>query len=285
MAKRVLIAGCGYVGSRLAELLAAEGHEVTALRRSAVAMGPGITAIAADLVRGTGLEQLPEAIDTVFYTVGADQFSEEAYRAAYVLGLKNLLTALAARGGKPRVIYTSSTGVYAQDDGEQVDEQSEARPTKFSGRVLLEGETLALQHGGEASVVRFAGIYGPGRSRLIDQVRAGAAYTMAGRKQYLNLIHRDDCAGVLRHLMLLEAPAPVYVGVDNEPLERGELLQWIAARLGVPPPQVRAADEAPDPQRGGNRRASNALLRASGYAFKFPDARAGYGAMMESESA
>ena len=133
----------------------------------------------------------------------------------------------------------------------------------------------------EATVVRFGGIYGPGRTRLIDQVRCGAAYSLAGRTQYLNLIHRDDCAGVLRHLMLLDAPAPVYCGVDTEPLERGELLGWLADPLGVPHPLAVNAEGHPDPQRGGNRRVSSARLRASGYTFRYPTAREGYGAMID----
>ena len=279
--RKVLIAGCGYVGSALALRLAEEGHAVTTLQRSQRELGPGISAVRADLVSGEGLEQIAGEFDTVYYTVGADTFSEQAYRDAYVVGLRNLVAGLAAKGVRPRVIYTSSTGVYAQDGGEWVDESSETRPEKFSGRVLLEGETALRESGLESVVVRFAGIYGPGRSRLIDQVRSGTAYVLAGRTQYLNLIHRDDCAGMLRNLMLLPNPAPLYVGVDDAPMERAELLRWLAERMGAPAPRELPEGAAPDPQRGGNRRASNALLRASGYAFQYPDARAGYGAMLD----
>lgn len=276
--RKVLIAGCGYVGGALAQLLAGEGQAVHALRRSARAMGEGVHTLQADLVSGKGLDALPADLDTVFYTTGADSFSEEAYRNAYVVGLRNLVARL---GSKPRLIYTSSTGVYAHDAGEWVDENSETRPTKFSGTILLEGEAAVRESGLEATVVRFGGIYGPGRTRLIDQVRSGTAYTLAGRTQYLNLIHRDDCAGILRHLMLLDSPAPLYCGVDTEPLERGELLGWMANRLGVRHPPAVNAGGQPDPQRGGNRRVSSARLRASGYTFRYPTAREGYGAMID----
>ncbi len=279
---RALIAGCGYVGGALAQRLAAEGHHVTVLRRSRVAMGEGITAVQADLVRGVGLADLADDYDTIFYTVGADGFSEAAYRNGYVVGLQNLLQAL--KGTPQRLLYTSSTGVYAQDDGETVDETSETRPTKFSGQILLEGEALALSAWIPGVVVRFGGIYGPGRTRMIDSVRAGTAYALSDRMQYLNLIHRDDCAGVLRHLMLLEGPETVYNAVDDAPMERGALIAALAARIVVPVPPSRPADASPDPQRGGNRKVSNARLRASGYEFHFPSPVLGYTTSLDGTS-
>lgn len=272
--QQVLIAGCGYVGTALAHRLAAEGTRVTVLRRSRADAAEGILALQADLVGGTGLGAIPDDIDTIFYTVGADGFSEAAYRNAYVVGLQNLLHAV---GGAPRrLIYTSSTGVYAQDAGEIVDESSETVPTKFSGRILLEGEAVALASHIPSVVVRFGGIYGPGRTRLLDSVRAGSAYALSDRVQYLNLIHRDDCAGVLRHVMMLERPETIYNAVDDVPMERGALITALAGILGVSVPPPRLAGETADPQRGGNRRVSNARLRNSGYVFAFPGSVAGY---------
>ena len=276
---RVLVAGCGYVGSALALRLAGEGHAVTALRRSPVSLGEGIAAVQADLVGGAGLDTLPGDFDTIFYTVGADGFSEAAYRNAYVVGLQNLLRAI--KGAPQRLIYTSSTAVYAQDNGETVDETSETAPTKFSGQILLEGEAVALSARIPGIVVRLGGIYGPGRARLLDSVRAGTAYALSDRVQYLNLIHRDDCVGALRHLMLLDAPAPRYNAVDNTPMERAALIAALAEQLGLPVPPARPASGAADPQRGGNRKVSNGLLRASGYEFSWPSAVQGYCAAID----
>lgn len=276
--KTVLIAGSGYVGSALALKLDESGHRVYALRRSAASPGGAVLPLRADLTTGEGLAALPEQLDTIFYTIAADEFSEAAYRAAYVDGLQRLLGAL--KSPPRRLIYTSSTGVYAQDGGEWVDECSETRPARFSGQILLQGETVARESGVSAIVARLGGIYGPGRTRIVDSVRAGTAYALADRVQYLNLIHRDDCAGVLAHLMELAAPEAVYNAVDCSPVERGELIAWLAARLNVPVPPRRPATEAPDPQRGGNRRISNARLIASGYSFLYPDCRAGYAALI-----
>ena len=98
-----------------------------------------------------------------------------------------------------------------------MDETSETSPREFSGRRLLEGEQLFLQSPFPATIVRMAGIYGPGRTRLIDQVRRGEAICQTGEPRYTNRIHRDDCAGVLRHLMSLSSPDAMYLGTDHEP--------------------------------------------------------------------
>ena len=70
-----------------------------------------------------------------------------------------------------------------------------------------------------AVVVRLAGIYGPGRTRLIDRVRAGEPCSAV----YTNRIHHDDCAGLLRHLLRLERPRPRYLGADHEPATQCEV--------------------------------------------------------------
>lgn len=276
--RRVLIAGCGYIGSALALRLSAEGIQVTALRRSALPIGDGISLIKADLVKGTGMAALTDEYDTVFYTVGADGFTEESYRNAYVTGLQNLLGAF--KVGPKRLLFTSSTGVYAQDGGEVVDENSPTNPSRFSGRVLLEGEALVHQSAMGGVVVRFGGIYGPGRSRLLDSVRAGTTYALSDRTQYLNLIHRDDCVGVLRHLMLLEHCESLYNAVDDTPMERGDLISALSLALGMPVASKRPASDTTEPQRGGNRRISNARIRSTGYVFAHPDPVSGYLALI-----
>lgn len=279
----ILIAGCGYVGTQLGLDLAAAGHAVWGLRRNAAELPPGLHPFAADLSLPETLRPLPGQFDYVFYTAGASGFDEASYRRAYVEGLRNVLDALAAEGQRPkRIFFTSSTGVYHQDDGEWLDEDSPALPARFSGRVLLEAEALLLQSAFPATVCRLGGIYGPGRTRLIEMVRRGEAECASGRTHYLNLIHRDDAAGVLAHLMSLEAPDPLYLVVDDEPVERCALLRWIAQELGVAAPRVVEAQEGHEPQRGGNRRVSNARLKRSGYTFRYASYRQGYGDMLGS---
>ncbi|HXH11968.1 MAG TPA: SDR family oxidoreductase [Alphaproteobacteria bacterium] len=278
---RILIAGCGYVGSALGVRLAALGHEVWGLRRTATGLPAGVHHVAADLKDPHTLRQLPPAIDTVFYTAAADGMDDAAYRAIYVDGLRYLLEALVSQRQSPRrVFFTSSTAVYAQAHGEWVDEASPTEPEHFTGRRVLEGERLLLTGPFPATVLRLGGIYGPGRVGLIERVRQGLARCREGSALYINRIHRDDCAGALHHLMTLPQPDAVYIGVDHEPAEQCDVLRWLAAQLGAPPPRVEALPGVEPRRSRTNKRCCNAKLIASGYTFRYPTFRDGYAALL-----
>lgn len=279
--QRVLIAGCGDVGTRLGLALASDGDEVVGLRRHPESLPAPIVRARGDLQSGDGLAVAARGVHVLVYAAAADGFGDEAYRAAYVAGLANVLAALRDEGAPlERVLFTSSTAVYAQDDGAWVDETSPTEPAGFSGRRLLEAESVALAAGVPASVLRLAGIYGPGRTRLIDDVRSGhATVSEQGAPTWTNRIHADDCAGAARHLLRLppERAHGVWLGVDHEPCDRGVVLDWLADRLGVARPRrVAATASAPARTRGSNKRCSSAKLRAAGYAFRFPTFREGY---------
>jgi nucleoside-diphosphate-sugar epimerase len=286
---RTLIAGCGYVGRELARRLLADGDEVWALRRRPAApprdaldaLPDAVHPIAADLTASPDALALPDALDRVVYALAADAFTESAYRAAYVDGLRNLLAALARQSSPPRrLVYVSSTGVHAQTAGEWIDETSPTEPTGFSGRTLIEAERNALAGQIPATVLRLGGICGPGRASIIDSVLNGEATLDPAADRWTNRIHRDDAAGAIRHLLRLDRPDAVYFGVDNEPALRNDILCWLADRLGRPhPPFAPAAASAP--RRGGNKRCRNARLLAAGYAFRYPTYREGYGALIE----
>lgn len=277
---RVLIAGCGYVGEALGKLLLADDHEVWGLRRNPRSLPAGIESIAADLAQPEGLTDLPGGIDFVFYLVSPSGSEDALYRHAYVDGLRGLIGALHRDGQRPRLLFSSSTAVYRQHDGEWVDESSEAAPDHWSGKRLLEGEQIALQALPSAAVVRFGGIYGPRRTQLIDRVRSGRAVFRAAPPQYTNRIHRDDCAGALRHLMELENRDSIYLAVDNEPAEERAVLLWLAGVMGSPEPREAGKPEVSKRPRG-NKRCRNARLVQSGYTFRYPTFREGYSAVLE----
>ncbi len=284
---RVLIAGCGDVGTRLGLLLAAEGHEVWGARRQVRKLPGALRGLAVDLSEIESLSRLPEALDLVVYTAAADQSTEEAYRRAYVDGLRNVLAAVG--GGPGRILFVSSTSVYGQRDGAWVDEASPTEPSGFRGRLILEGEELLAAHDSPTIAVRFAGIYGPGRARLVDSVRSGVAVCFDDPPLYTNRIHADDCAGALRHLGLAEntpdSPHSVVLGVDHEPAADGEVKRWLARQLGVSDPPsaepLSGSGGAAGPRSRASKRCSNRLLLASGYRFLFPDYRVGYAAVLK----
>lgn len=266
---RVLIAGCGYTGARAATLLQRRGFDVFGARRSAAALPAGVTPVPIDLLEGD-LSELPPALDAVVWSVSPEP-TEAGYRAAYVDGPARLLQHIAERGDPlARTVLVGSTSVWNHEDGRAVDEGTPPCPADFRGAAVLDGEQVLRQHGGSSVALRFSGIYGPGRARLIDRVAAGA--TPPARAVHSNRIWADDGAKAIVHALSLEAPAPMYVVTDDEPADLREVYAWLAEQLEVP---LGAPSDA-YPGRGGSKRCSNRLLRDSGLELEVPDFRAGY---------
>ncbi|HYH45486.1 MAG TPA: NAD-dependent epimerase/dehydratase family protein, partial [Thermoanaerobaculia bacterium] len=259
---------------------------VWGLRRDPTGLPAQIQPLAADLADPSSLAVLPEGLEAIAYTAAAGASTEPAYQAAYVQGLANLLEALAARGEQiRRVLFTSSTAVYGQSAGEWVDETSPTEPAGFSGRILLEAERVLARGPFPGIAVRLGGIYGPGRTRLLRQVLASEA-RLPAEPAYTNRIHRDDCAGLLAHLLALAEPQLLYLGVDHDPADLRDVYLWLAEQLGSPPPQAAepGASATGARTRAGSKRCSNARLLASGYRFLYPTFREGYGELIEQEA-
>ena len=279
---RILIAGCGDVGTALGLSLAERGHDVFGARRSAHRLPEPLHPLPVDLTDARAVERAVPAVEVVVYAVAAGSRDEGAYRRAYVDGVSTLLDVLEARAKPPRrVFFVSSTSVHGERGGEWIDETTPPAPRGFAGESLVAGERRMLASPIPATVVRFAGIYGPGRGWMIERARAGASCA-GDPPKFTNRIHRDDCAGVLAHLVGLgDRCDDVYIGVDDAPVEECDVLDWLAARLGAPSPRrVRGGEAA---ARGSGKRCSNARLRASGYRFRYPTFREGYAAVLAGE--
>lgn len=279
----VLIIGCGDIGIALGRELIAEGHRVVGVRRHTDALsGTGIEPLALDLstLDDKGGDALPEA-DYVIYTVSADRFEESAYQTAYPDGLKRTLGVLSQHKTPPKqVFFVSSTSVYGQQEGEVINEQSPASAQSFSGLLMREAEQALLDHEIPGTVVRFSGIYGPGRDRMIRQVAEGRVAAITP-EIYSNRIHRDDCTGILRHLINRqergEALDPIYLGSDSEPATLYAVMTWLAGKL-----KVEATETMQSPlRRRASKRCDNARVVASGYAFRYPSFREGYAQLLK----
>lgn len=276
MKKTTLILGCGDIGIQLGKQLIEAGHRVIGARRNVDALeATGIEAVALDVADETTLTALPDA-DIVVYAVTADRFEETAYEAAYPQGLKAILQEFAKRDRSPRrLFFVSSTSVYAQHEGEEVDETSLTEPHGFSGTLMREAEQALLDHALPGTVVRFSGIYGPGRDRLIRQVSEGRI-AAANPPLYSNRIHRDDCAGILAHLIRMtlddEPLETVYLASDCDSAPLHEVMTWIAKRLKVETPEVIQSPL----RRRSSKRCNNRRLLDTGYTFRYPSFREGY---------
>ncbi len=271
MGGRLLIVGCGYVGRELARRAAARGWAVRAVVRtphSAAALAKdGIDAVAGDASQPELWRGLGPPPDAVVACAAPGRGEAAAYEAVY-----QRLAVRAARfaAGRP-FLFTSSTSVYAQEDGSEVTEDSPAEPASATGRILRAAEDACLGAGG--CVARVTGIYGPGRSVWLRRFREGTAALDGHGSRWLNQAHRDDiAAGIL--FLVERGAAGIFNLSDNEPVRQRDLFMWLAERLGLPMP-------GPGPENGGrkggasNKRVLNARLRGLGWVPEFPTFREG----------
>ncbi|PTS84895.1 NAD(P)-dependent oxidoreductase [Pseudomonas sp. HMWF032] len=280
MSKTLMIAGCGDVGSRLGQQLSAVGWTVYGLRRSVALLPQGIRPVAGDLHTDACPAAWPsEPLDYLVYCAAATEHDEAGYRAAYVDGLRRVLGWLAQQGQWPkRLLFVSSSGVYGQQLGEWVDENSPAEADSYSGRIMREAEQLALRSGLPASLVRLTGIYGPGREWLLKQVRQG--YRVVSEPPlYGNRIHVDDAAGLLAYLLQADvrgvALDDCYIGVDDQPAPLHEVVAWLREQLDISHWSAEATV-----RRTGSKRCSNGRARALGWQPQYPSYREGYTAIL-----
>ena len=274
-----LVSGpCQHIG----QMMLAQGWRVTGLRRAPASLPEGFERLAADLTSSDCPAGWPERVDYLVYCPAAGRRDPDLYRALYVDGLQRVVGWLKERKQKPRyLLQVSSTAVYGQTDGEWVSENSPALADSATAPLLIEAEDIALRSGIPASVVRLGGIYGPGRTRLIEQVRDGL-HVPQEPVQYTNRIHRDDAAGLLAHLLLQadqgEWLAPCYLGVDDEPAPLYDVACWLAEQLGVT-----LQGEGKTANRVGSKRCSNALARESGWQLRYPSYRQGYASILSEQ--
>jgi nucleoside-diphosphate-sugar epimerase len=289
---RVLIVGCGYVGLPLGAELVRQGHEVSGLRRSATAdhalAAAGIRSLHADITQPATLANLPGDFDWVVNCVASGGGGVAEYRQLYLQGTRNLIEALTAGSANtPRFVYTSSTGVYGQNDGALVDETSPTEPASETAQVLVETEQVLLQAVREknfpAMILRAAGIYGPERGYLLKQFLRGAARLEGAGARILNMIHRDDLIRAIIAALARGRPGEIYNAVDDEPVSQLEFFRWLAATLAKPLPPTGAEDLAAPRKRGlTNKRIANQKLKAElDFTFTFPDYRSGYRAEIQ----
>jgi nucleoside-diphosphate-sugar epimerase len=283
---RVLIVGCGYVGVPLGAELFRLGHEVFGLRRSPAAeaelKAAGIQPLIGDVTQPETLAKLPCDFDWVVNCVAAGGGAEH-YREVYLQGTRNLIEWLAPNPPQ-KFIYTSSTSVYAQNDGSQVKESSPTKPMAETSRILVETEKVLLAAVAErlfpAVILRVAGIYGPERGHWFKQFLKNEAVMEGDGARFLNMIHRDDLVGGIIAALKSGLAGEIYNAADDEPVSQLHFFQWLAQAVDKPlPPSVPENPEATRRRGVTNKRVSNRKFKMElGYQFKYPNFRQGYSA-------
>ena len=280
---RVAVLGCGYVGLELCR----QFDTAVGVRRSDAGIraieATGATAVQANVTDSGTLEAVPE-VDAIVFAASSGGRGAGAAREVYVEGQRTALDHFAGRADPPdRYVYTSSTGVYGDHGGEWVDEQTPLSPVTEKTEVLVEAERVALEgasdRGITGTVARFGGLYGPERYRLGRYVEGPVT------EGYLNMVHRDDAAGAVRFLLEEDAArGEVVVVVDDEPVEKWTLADWLAEQCGESAPPKRTVEERLEGdvsetarrRLATSKRCSNEKLRGLGYDFRYPTYREGY---------
>jgi nucleoside-diphosphate-sugar epimerase len=266
---RILIAGCGYVGQAAADLFHERGWNAegwTASAQSARLLSAKRYAIrAVDITNSAVVSAVREEFDVVLQCASTGGGDAEEYRRIYLEGARNLLHAFPSA----RLLFTSSTSVYAQKDGNLADETSPANPAHERGQILREAEDLVLSHNG--IVARLAGIYGPGRSFLLRKFLAGEAALDRKHDRFINQAHRDDIVSAL--FLLAECRAnlggQIYNVVDDQPIRTRDAYEWLSAHLRQP---LANGNGGAERKRGdSNKRVSNKKLRALGWVPRYPN--------------
>lgn len=252
MKRRVLVAGAGWLGSAIARRLLSAGEAVVAVRRDRRSLEPlaeaGATPLALDLAAPGASRSIPADVDAIVACQSAGADTPEAYRAAYVDANLALLEA-AERLGVRALVYTGSTGVFGQRDGGDVSERTPPSPVGPTGEVLAEAEALLVAAAGRgvpARIVRLSGLYGPGRTGIVERVRSGRLALGPGDDAWMNFCRLEDAVDFVLAALVRGEPGGVYHGSDAAPARRREVVEWIAGRLGIPPPRSEAAAGGPD---------------------------------------
>lgn len=267
---KILIAGCGDLGSGLATELVAQGHVVTGIRRTKNDFPNGVMGITGDLVEMSD-DTLPDA-DVVFLIMTPNGRNEEAYRAAYFDTAHVLIRRYKDIAKQPKVFFVSSTSVYGQSQGEWIDETTPAQPATATAKVLVETEqSLAAAFSNVA--VRCSGIYGSGRYRLLETVLSGKDW---GDNSWTNRIHRDDVVSalvLLANCALSNTTLPEHVIVtDQTPVSMWEVKLWLATCLDAK--VAVSGGEGFVPTSG--KRIQGQYLLSQGWRMQYPSYVAGY---------
>ncbi len=274
----VLVVGCGFVGSELVRVFHQPGMKVVGitltteaatqvsalLKVEIVPTDVGNEAAVATIAKHLA-QRLPRPLATI-HCASSNRGGPPAYRNVFLNGTRNILRFL-----KPeRFIFTSSTSVYAQVNGEIVDETSTTAPLAETSQILLEAEQITRASGG--IVTRLAGLYGPGRCVYLEQLKSRTTVPEAEAERFVNMLHRDDAVSAIQFLVQNGIGGEVYNVVDNTPRTLRELYAILCHRAGLPLP---AADVPTRPQHARKRpytskRVSNTRLRQLGWSPRYP---------------
>ena len=275
---KVLIVGCGDLGTAIATRLHLAKHEVIGVRQSSQVLPYAMQTIQADVTQPDSLSALENLNpNVVIYCVSASASTDTSYQAHYVTGLKNVLATQANNQALQHVFFVSSTRVYGQPTSDLLDETIIAKPADFGGERLLEGENLLDSLPCKSTKLRLSGIYGTGRLYLVNMAKDFSKWPVDNN--WSNRVHRDDAASFVAFLVEKvtqnQEVADCYIVTDDMPTQQYNVLRWLAAQMHIDTAHIKT------PQTQSGKRLSNKRLRETGFELQYPNYQAGYSEILQ----
>ena len=245
--KRIAILGAGWLGTHLAGQAINHGMHVSTLTRNPATSEKlydlGVhQPITAQLHEATWHNKLLREQDFVVNCVSSAGGGIKGYRLSYLEGNRSIL-AWAGSKHPASFVYTGSTSVYPQVDGQIVDETTSTEGASESGQVLLETERLIRENSlfARNTILRLGGLYGPGRHYLLDRLKEGVKEIPGSGDSLLNLLHLDDACSAIWATLSQDGndsrePVEIFNVTDGNPSTKANIVEWLAEQLGCPTP-------------------------------------------------
>lgn len=281
MKPSVLFVGFGQIASKVHQALADEVSADVVKKSNDTRVAECVSKLfVGDIAESDTWQKVDGQYDYIVYCVTPQGRGEDAYQAVFYEGLEHCVQLVKAQRRPAHILFVSSTSVFAQKAGETLTESSEAIGASATSKVLIASEKLLTDSGLPHSVVRFSGIYGGARTRLIKQVAAGNP-VLSDQVRISNRIHEHDAVRFLefliRRLIAGESLDNLYLATDMQPSDLNDVYAFIAKELGITlNPSAIAAGEG---RRSGNKKISNKRLLSTGFELSYPNFRKGYAEM------
>jgi nucleoside-diphosphate-sugar epimerase len=271
---KILIIGCGYVGSRIAQRWQQDGHYVTVTTTTPSRISElKSMANQAIVLRGDDLNALKNAIahqEVILLMISPrGGRSIENYQKTYLETAQNLVKVVKDTSEIKQIIYTSSYGIIGDQKGNWIDENIEIKPSNERNQILAEteGVLLGLNNSLKVCILRLAGIYGENRELLkIFQSWADTTRETDG-EEYSNWIHLEDIVNALELIRLKQLQGIYHLG-DDFPLPKKVLLDKLCQKYALP--QVNWSKDY-NKFYPHNLRLSNQKIKAQGLILKYPE--------------
>ena len=278
--KTVVFIGSGDLALRAGTALAGRGLTVIGSRRRSESLPPPFLTITTDYTQRGGLAALealrPDYVVTTFKPTSRDV---AGYERGFLYASQNLLQGLGDHRPS-RIVFVSSTRVYAEKEGGWVDENSPLARGDAMAAMMIAAEQTLHDSDIPCTALRCAGIYGDPRGRLLSRIAAGQLCPEQP-VSYSNRIHREDVSAFIEFAITSDCEGmelhSAYTLCDDSSVPQHEVECFIADSLGVPQDQRRF-----DAARmvSGHKRCNNQCLRDSGFSLAYPNYRAGYAAVI-----